>query len=85
MPSNVDQFQQTPPRRFRELDSLRGLAAITVVFHHFSRICSPQIIHVLDRTPLRILVAGHQAVILFFLLSGFVLTLPNKKEGSLGT
>jgi peptidoglycan/LPS O-acetylase OafA/YrhL len=32
---------------------------------------------------LRILVAGHQAVILFFLLSGFVLTLPYKKEGSL--
>ena len=79
----MDQLQQTPPRRLRELDSLRGLAAITVVFHHFSRICSPQIIHVLDRTPLRLLVAGHQAVILFFLLSGFVLTLPYKKDDCL--
>jgi peptidoglycan/LPS O-acetylase OafA/YrhL len=79
----MDQFQQTPPHRLRELDSLRGLAAITVVFHHFSRICSPQIIHVLDRTPLRLLVAGHQAVILFFLLSGFVLTLPYKKDDRL--
>jgi peptidoglycan/LPS O-acetylase OafA/YrhL len=75
----MDQFQLAPPRRFRELDSLRGLAAITVVFDHFSRICPPQIIHVLDRTPLRLLLAGHQAVILFFLLSGFVLTLPYKQ------
>ncbi len=82
-PSNISQFQQAPARRFHELDSLRGLAALTVVFHHFSRICSPQVLHVLDRTPLRLLVAGHQAVILFFLLSGFVLTLPYKKEGSL--
>ena len=79
----MDQLQQTPPRRLRELDSLRGLAAITVVFHHFSRICSPQIIHVLDRTPLRLLVAGHQAVILFFLLSGFVLTLPFRRDDRL--
>jgi len=82
-PSNLNQFRQAPVRRFHELDSLRGLAALTVVFHHFSRICSPEDLHVLDRTPLRLLVAGHQAVILFFLLSGFVLTLPYKTEGSL--
>ena len=75
--------QQGDPRRFYELDSLRGLAALTVVFHHFSRLCSPQITHIIDRSPLRLLVAGHQAVILFFLLSGFVLTLPYKKRGSL--
>jgi peptidoglycan/LPS O-acetylase OafA/YrhL len=75
--------QQGDPRRFYELDSLRGLAALTVVFHHFSRLCSPQVVHVIDRTPLRLLVAGHQAVILFFLLSGFVLTLPYKKGGRL--
>ncbi|HEX3373232.1 MAG TPA: acyltransferase [Edaphobacter sp.] len=75
--------QQGDPRRFYELDSLRGLAALTVVFHHFSRLCSPQTTYVIDRTPLRLLVAGHQAVILFFLLSGFVLTLPYKKNGSL--
>jgi peptidoglycan/LPS O-acetylase OafA/YrhL len=75
--------QQGDPRRFYELDSLRGLAALTVVFHHFSRLCSPQVVHVIDRTPLRLLIAGHQAVILFFLLSGFVLTLPYKKRGRL--
>ena len=55
---------------------MRGLAAVTVVFHHFSRLCPPQVTHVLDRTPLRLLVAGHQAVILFFLLSGFLWVLP---------
>jgi peptidoglycan/LPS O-acetylase OafA/YrhL len=75
--------QQSDPRRFYELDSLRGVAALTVVFHHFSKICSPRVIHFVDRTPLRLLVAGHQAVILFFLLSGFVLTLPYKKRGGL--
>src|ERR1700704_3301212 len=75
--------QQGDPRRFYELDSLRGVAALTVVFHHFSRICSPRVIYFLDRTPFRLLVAGHQAVILFFLLSGFVLTLPYKKNDRL--
>jgi peptidoglycan/LPS O-acetylase OafA/YrhL len=81
--SNPDPSHQAPAPRFRELDSLRGLAAITVVFHHFSRLCSPQAVHVLDRTPLRLLAAGHQAVILFFLLSGFVLTLPYRKNDAL--
>jgi peptidoglycan/LPS O-acetylase OafA/YrhL len=75
--------QEGDPRRFYELDSLRGVAALTVVLHHFARICSPRVVHVIDRTPLRLLVAGHQAVILFFLLSGFVLTLPYKKKGRL--
>ena len=69
----------TDSRRFYELDSLRGVAALTVVFYHFSQICSPRIVHLLLHTPLRLLVAGHQAVILFFLLSGFVLTLPFQK------
>ncbi len=73
----------TPSRRFYELDSLRGLAALTVVFYHFSLICSPGVRHLLLHTPLRLLVAGHQAVILFFLLSGFVLTLPYTRRSSL--
>ena len=71
------------PRRFYELDSLRGVAALTVVFYHFAHICPPHIEHLLLHSPLRILVAGHQAVILFFLLSGFVLTLPYQKRRSL--
>jgi peptidoglycan/LPS O-acetylase OafA/YrhL len=71
-------------RRFYELDSLRGLAALTVVFHHFSRLCSPRVQGYFFHTPLRLLIAGHQAVILFFLLSGFVLTLPYQKKNRLG-
>jgi len=60
------------------------VAALTVVFYHFTLICSPGVRHVFLHTPLRIFVAGHQAVILFFLLSGFVLTLPYTKHANLG-
>jgi peptidoglycan/LPS O-acetylase OafA/YrhL len=59
------------------------VAALTVVFYHFTLICSPGLRHVFLHTPLRIFVAGHQAVVLFFLLSGFVLTLPYAKHASL--
>jgi peptidoglycan/LPS O-acetylase OafA/YrhL len=83
MSPEIEVRNEPGPRRFYELDSLRGVAALTVVLHHFSRICPESITHVLIRTPLRLLVAGHQAVILFFLLSGFVLTLPYKKKSSL--
>jgi peptidoglycan/LPS O-acetylase OafA/YrhL len=83
MSGKTNLLQQGDSQRFYELDSLRGVAALTVVLYHFSRICSPQVVHVIDRTPLRLLAAGHQAVILFFLLSGFVLTLPYKKNNRL--
>jgi peptidoglycan/LPS O-acetylase OafA/YrhL len=83
MPEETDPRHEANPRRFYELDSLRGVAALTVVLHHFSRLCSAGFIHLLIRTPLRLLIAGHQAVILFFLLSGFVLTLPYKKKTGL--
>jgi peptidoglycan/LPS O-acetylase OafA/YrhL len=63
--------------RYTELDSLRGVAALTVMFYHFRlmwfgygqggrwwlTLLSP-------------VTAGHEAVMLFFLLSGFVLSLP---------
>jgi peptidoglycan/LPS O-acetylase OafA/YrhL len=58
------------------------LAALTVVFYHFTLICSPDVQRIFFNSPLRILIAGHQAVILFFLLSGFVLTLPYAKRSS---
>jgi peptidoglycan/LPS O-acetylase OafA/YrhL len=83
MSAETNSPQQSDPRRFYELDALRGLAALTVVFLHFSKICSPRVVYVIDHTPLRLLVAGHAAVILFFLLSGLVLTLPYKKNGRL--
>lgn len=61
--------------RYGQLDALRGIAALTVVFSHFS-LLAPLI--GLRHTPLRVLCGGHEAVILFFVLSGFVLTLQIK-------
>jgi peptidoglycan/LPS O-acetylase OafA/YrhL len=64
--------------RFHELDSIRGLAALIVVFHHFLYMW---FYSQTGRTDSRSLIwypliAGHESVILFFLLSGFVLSVP---------
>lgn len=72
--------QQTLPathrgHRFLELDSLRGLAAFAVVLGHFRgglATSPPQTFLVISR----LFGSGHAAVVLFFLLSGFVLTGP---------
>ena len=80
--------------RQEHLDGLRGLAASVVVLCHFIWALfpfgtmggtSPQ--HggweaVLLYPPLGLLVAGHFAVCLFFLLSGYVLALPFLLKGS---
>lgn len=80
----------TSTRHFDELDSLRGLAAITVAFGHlalltFASTTWPDHPHIafwrhvvtlLNRTPLAFLMAGGAAVRFFFVLSGFVLMLP---------
>lgn len=76
---------------YYELDSLRGLAALTVMFHHFMMILPaftlpfaaniPLAIRLIHFTPLGFIVAGRAAVIFFFVLSGFVLSLPFLKSG----
>lgn len=72
------QHASDAPRRFHELDSIRGLAALMVVFSHFVLIWQipwrdePGFLSFL-RYPF---ITGHEAVMLFFLLSGFVLSLP---------
>lgn len=80
--------------RYRELDSLRGLAALVVVFQHFSLVYgihvpgagAPQAEWAAYRVwqffPFHILIAGHEAVLLFFLLSGFVLALPYFRQSA---
>lgn len=64
--------------RVQELDALRGVAAFVVLLHHcFLALPEPVLEQWLwlSRTPLRMLVLGRPAVILFLVLSGFVLTL----------
>lgn len=74
-------------KRLHELDSLRGIAALTVMFSHLMLVfplvwntTSPEgtslWIKAFFFSPLRIAWAGHEAVIFFFVLSGFVLSLP---------
>ena len=72
--------------RLETLDSLRGLAALAVLFNHclhlfpeFVARDSPPTTWLgvaLKETPLWMLVDGHGAVLVFFVLSGFVLSLP---------
>lgn len=71
--------------RFKSLESLRGLAATIVVIHHHLLVF-PALFpyqpyttgwaHWLTFSPLHLLWAGSEAVLFFFLLSGFVLSLP---------
>ena len=63
--------------RYRQLDSLRGLAAVSVFFTHYIGMkMSLPLFNILRPSPLGILFNGSAAVILFFVLSGFVLSLP---------
>lgn len=65
--------------RIPGLDSIRGVAAFMVVLNHFYDLL-PQVkidySWAMHNTPLHWLVSGRFAVILFFVLSGFVLALP---------
>lgn len=74
-----------------ELEALRGLAAIVVLLHHFMLGFTPQLHGLLypERqlslfgTPAFAMINGSAAVIVFFVLSGFVLTLGLFRSGSL--
>lgn len=74
--------------RIESLDSLRGLASLSVVIHHIL-LATPLfflthehhkvdewIVNLFSKSPLHMIWAGHEAVMLFFVLSGFVLALP---------
>jgi peptidoglycan/LPS O-acetylase OafA/YrhL len=67
--------------RYVQLDSLRGLAACTVVLCHATNLLpavfdDPSRLWWLTQTPSALLRAGAAAVDFFFVLSGFVLVLP---------
>ena len=72
--------------RFDQLDAIRGLAALSVVIGHSIitlpvflsaayHEAVPPLISAVTNSPLHIFWAGREAVILFFMLSGFVLSL----------
>ena len=74
-------------KRLDELDSLRGLAAFSVLASHLMLVFpiiwdiqtpanAPWWLKLAAFSPLHMLWAGHEAVIFFFVLSGFVLSLP---------
>lgn len=67
--------------RFHKLDAVRGIAAFIVVLNHAYNFTPGHDWHdwTLDYTPLSHFVNGRVAVIVFFVLSGFVLTLPYLK------
>ncbi len=78
----------TAPGRLRSLDGLRGLAAFVVVVHH-TLLTVPNLaesyrggsVHGMAArlfafSPLHLIWSGGEAVILFFVLSGYVLCLP---------
>jgi peptidoglycan/LPS O-acetylase OafA/YrhL len=73
--------------RLTSLDGLRGLASLAVVFWHMSLVF-PQVINLnpaapvgsatwwFEFTPLKLVSAGPEAVLIFFVLSGMVVVLP---------
>ncbi|MEH7495490.1 acyltransferase family protein, partial [Neobacillus niacini] len=60
--------------RYEELDSIRGLAAISVVLFHLGLVFYSR--DFVNFPPVHILFSGKEAVMLFFVLSGYVLSLP---------
>ncbi|MEX2697532.1 acyltransferase family protein [Rhizobium mongolense] len=68
--------------RFHKLDAVRGVAAFVVVLNHAYNLIPGDNWHnfAFDYTPLSHLVNGRVAVIIFFVLSGFVLTIPYLKR-----
>ncbi len=65
--------------RVGTLDALRGVAALLVVLHHANYMAGPYwgptMWWLLEWSPLHVVKAGRPAVIFFFVLSGYVLTL----------
>lgn len=84
--------------RYHSLDGLRGAAAVVVVIYHALLIVpsvasyylgesspiAPSVEWWLIHTPLRLMLAGHEAVLVFFVLSGFVLALPVARARAMG-
>jgi peptidoglycan/LPS O-acetylase OafA/YrhL len=75
----------TTSTRLRALDGVRGVAAVVVVIYHVSLIARPfatgggraeAVWTGVTESPLKLLFAGTEAVLVFFVLSGLVVALP---------
>lgn len=75
----------SPPGRLHALDGMRGVAALIVLVHHTLLIARPYardgttagaIWDVVEQSPAKLLFAGGEAVLVFFVLSGLVVPLP---------
>jgi peptidoglycan/LPS O-acetylase OafA/YrhL len=76
-----------PGIRYRELDALRGLAALVVLVYHFRMMWADSLEwfgwHKWFNLSIMALASGPESVNLFFLLSAFVLALPYLKGDGL--
>lgn len=71
--------------RIASLDGLRGVAALIVVFYHLSLVARPEVSQTawaaLTQSPVKLMFAGTEWVLVFFALSGLVVTLPALRPG----
>lgn len=76
---------RTAPTRLIALDGVRGVAALIVVVYHVSLVArtfatgggtGEMLWTVVTESPLKVLFAGTEAVLVFFVLSGLVVALP---------
>lgn len=72
--------------RIASLDGLRGLAATIVLLHHWLLIARPLLEGslswaIISQSPVKLLTAGNEAVLVFFVLSGLVVVLPVFRPG----
>ncbi|KDA04791.1 hypothetical protein DC31_04505 [Microbacterium sp. CH12i] len=72
-------------QRIASIDGVRGVASLVVVFYHSSLIAMPHLNGTLSawltQSPLKLVFAGTEAVLVFFVLSGFVVALPALRDG----
>ncbi|PWC07420.1 acyltransferase family protein [Mycetocola zhujimingii] len=68
--------------RMHALDGVRGVAAVVVVLYHLTLMARPRLEETaglwewITQSPLRPLTAGSEAVLVFFVLSGLVVSIP---------
>lgn len=72
-------------QRISSLDGVRGAASLIVVLYHASLIATPHLDDTvavwLTQSPTKLVLAGTEAVLVFFVLSGLVVALPVLNDG----